>query len=134
MVSEQNNVQTVQQIYAAFGRGDIPAVLAALSDEIEWQVTGPREVSYAGARRGKPQVIEFFTVLAQTVDVERFEPQEFIAQDYTVAVIGVERLKIKATGRVAENRWVMVFTLREGRVVRFREYDDTAAVAAAFRL
>ncbi|MBI2885234.1 MAG: nuclear transport factor 2 family protein [Candidatus Omnitrophica bacterium] len=132
-MSEPKNVQIVQQIYAAFGRGDIPSVLAALSDDIEWQVTGPAEVAYAGARRGRPQVLEFFTALGQTVDVERFEPQQFIAQEDTVVVLGVERLKIKATGRAAENSWVMVFTLREGRVVRFREYDDTASVAAAFR-
>ncbi len=42
-------------------------------------------------------------------------------------------MRIKATGRTAENPWVMAFTLRDGRVVRFREYDDTASVAAAFQ-
>lgn len=32
----QKNVQIVQQIYASFGRGDIPAVLNGLADDIDW--------------------------------------------------------------------------------------------------
>lgn len=132
-MGEQANVETVQQIYAAFGRGDVPAILNAFSPDADWLIPGPPEVSYAGARRGHPEVVEFFTVLAKTVEVQRFEPREFIAQGDTVAVLGHETLRIKATGRVAENDWVMLFTFRDGRVVRFREFDDTAAVAAAFR-
>ncbi len=133
MTIEQQHLQSVQGIYAAFGRGDIPTVLSALADTIEWQVTGPAETAYTGTRRGKPQVLEFFVVLGQTVEIQEFEPREFIVQGETVVVIGHERMKIKATGRVAENDWVMVFTIHDGQVVRFREYDDTAAVAAAFQ-
>lgn len=66
------------------------------------------------------------------MEIQRFEPREFIAQGDQVVVLGEERMRIKATGRIAENRWVMVFALRDGRIVRFREFDDTAAVAAAF--
>ena len=128
----QRNVETVQGIYAAFGRGDLPAVLNAFSDDVEWMVTGPPETSYAGTRRGRAQVVQFFTVLSQTVDIQQFEPREFIAQGDQVVVVGFERLKIRSTGRIAENHWVMIFTLRNGHVARFREYDDSAAVADAF--
>lgn len=31
-----NNVEAVSKLYEAFGRGDVPAVLAALDTEIEW--------------------------------------------------------------------------------------------------
>ena len=132
LAHEQANLQTVQQIYAAFGRGDIQAVLSALSDDVEWTVTGPAEVSYAGSRRGRSEVAQFFVLLSQGVEIQRFTPREFIAHGDTVVVLGDETMRIKATGKLAENPWVMVFTLREGRVVRFREYDDTAAVASAF--
>jgi len=133
MVKEQEYVRLVQEIYAAFGRGDIPGVLSRLSEDVEWDVTGPRETSYAGTRHGKSQVVEFFTVLGQTVEVQQFEPCEFIAQADAVAVVGRERLRVKATGRIVVNEWVMIFTLRNGLIVKFREYDDTEAVAAAFR-
>ena len=126
------NLEIVQGIFASFGTGDIPAVVAALSEDIEWVVSGPRGIPFAGARRGKPAVLAFFSVLGQTVGIQQFEPQEFIVQGDQVVVIGLERLRVKATGRIAENRWVMVFTLQAGRVVRYREFDDTAALAAAF--
>ncbi len=35
-MSEPENVQLIQSLYAAFGRGDIPALLEGLSDSVEW--------------------------------------------------------------------------------------------------
>ena len=32
-----SNIQTVQSIYAAFGRGDIPAILSDLAVGVEWE-------------------------------------------------------------------------------------------------
>jgi uncharacterized protein len=36
-----------------------------------------------------------------------------------------------ATGRKAESDWVHVFTIRNGQVVKFQEYFDTAVAVAA---
>ena len=132
-MTEQGNLQIVQTLFAAFGRGDLAAVLAALSDEIEWYMAGPREVAHAGTWRGREQVAQFFHALGSSVEMLQFEPREFIAQGDQVAVIGAERLRVRATGRIIENQWVIIFTLRNGQVVRFREHGDTAALAAGFR-
>jgi ketosteroid isomerase-like protein len=117
-------------VFAAFGRGDIAQVLERLSEDVQWSVTGPRQTPFAGTRRGRAQVAEFFAALAGSVEIQRFEPQEFIAQGGQVVVVGVETLRFTATGSIAQNPWVMVFTLREGTIVRYREFDDTYAVAA----
>jgi ketosteroid isomerase-like protein len=130
---EQANVRTVQEIYAAFGRGDIPALLGALAEDVEWSVAGPQEVPHAGKRRGRAEVAAFFPVLAETEEFEQFEPREFIAQGDQVVVLGYLRSRVKATGRRYENEWAMVWTLRDGKVTRFRTYEDTAAEAAAYR-
>ena len=131
VVRDQDNVKSVQNIFAAFGRGDIPAVLSALTADVEWTVSGPQAVAFSGTRRGRDQVMQFFVTLGQTVEIQAFEPREFIAQGDAVVVIGMERLRFQATGRVGENHWVMVFTFQDGQVVRFREYDDTYVLAAA---
>ena len=44
---------TVQELYAAFGRGDIPAILAKLADDVVWESEGPAIVSFSGIRHGK---------------------------------------------------------------------------------
>ena len=132
-MSEQDNVRAVQEIFAAFGRGDIPAVVGALSEDVDWQIAAPPAAPYGGLRRGRAQVGECFQQLGATHEFEQFEPQEFVAQGDTVVVLGRERLRARATGRVAENPWAMTFTFRKGQVVCFRTYEDTAAVAAALQ-
>ncbi|CAN5297878.1 MAG: nuclear transport factor 2 family protein [Pyrinomonadaceae bacterium] len=127
------NVHIVEDIFESFGRGDVPSVLAALSEDVEWFIPGPAEIPYAGLRRGRDEVRQFFSALGSAVDFEQFEPREFIAQDDVVAVVGFERGRVRATGKVFDNPWTMIFKLRGGRVTYFRGYEDTAAVAAAFR-
>ena len=127
------HLQAVREIYAAFGQGNLPAVLAALADDVEWRVEGPPAIRYAGTRRGRRQVTEFFAALAEAVEVERFEPRRFIAQGDCVVVLGCEQLRVRSTGRTVRDDWVQVFTFRDGRVAHFREYLDSAAVAEAFR-
>ncbi len=127
------NVHIVEDIFESFGRGDVPSVLAALSEDVEWFIPGPAEIPYAGLRRGRDEVRQFFSALGGAVDFERFEPREFISQDAVVAVVGFERGRVRATGKVFDNPWTMIFKLRGGRVTYFRGYEDTAAVAAAFR-
>jgi uncharacterized protein len=129
---EQNDVRTVHEIYAAFGRGDIPALLSAVAADVEWSIAGQPAVPHAGKRRGRKEVEQFFPVLAATEESEAFEPREFIAQGDQVVVLGYLRSRVKATGRTYESEWAHVWTLRDGKVTRFRTYEDTAAEVAAY--
>ena len=44
----------VKQAYEAFGRGDVPAILNFVADEVDWEFVGSANLPYAGRRR-KPQ-------------------------------------------------------------------------------
>ena len=47
----EQSVEVVKGIYEAFGRGDVPAVLAATADDIEWyQAEG---MPYGGLHHGR---------------------------------------------------------------------------------
>lgn len=133
-MTDQENVQAVQDIYAAFQQDDIETVLQALTDDVRWWVAGsPNSLPYAGTRAGREQVAQFFKVLGETVEFETFEPQEYIVQDEKVVALGRDRRRIKSNNNVAENQWAMIFTLRQGKVTAFRAYDDTEAAASAIR-
>lgn len=43
-MSEAANLETIQAAYAAFGRGDIQALMALIDPQVEWDNPGPREV------------------------------------------------------------------------------------------
>jgi ketosteroid isomerase-like protein len=130
-MSETENERIVKEMYAAFGRGDIPGVLGVLADDIEWRLAGPSELPYAGLHRGRDEVAKFFQTLNQATEFEDFEPREFFARGDKVVVLGHERQRVKATGKVVETEWAMVFTLRGGKIARFHNYEDTHTVVAA---
>lgn len=131
-MSEADNVRVVQKAFEAFGAGDGETFLGLLSEDVEWTIAGPDAVPYAGERRGREGVAEFLQAIGGAVEMERFEPQEFIAQGDKVAVVGFERARVRSNGRAFDNPWVLLFTVRDGKVARFRSYEDTHAMAQAF--
>jgi uncharacterized protein len=121
----------VQSAYAAFNRGDIPAVLDLLSDDVEWKFCGSKGLPYTGTFRGKDEVAKFFASIPEVEDLLVFEPREFISAGEKVAVLGWERSQVRSGGRVFESEWVHIFRARDGRIVRFWRMYDTEASAAA---
>ena len=133
-MSEAQNTKVVQDAYAAFGRGDIPALLGYMTEDIDWQpvIGTAAHVPFSGERKGKASVAEFFKRVAESEDFQQFEPREFVAQGDKVVAIGHYRAVPKATGRTFDSDFVMVFTLRDGKVARYQEFTDSAGINAAF--
>jgi ketosteroid isomerase-like protein len=131
-VSEQDNVAVVQGIYEAFGRGDIPGVLAAMSGDFEMHLPGPSAIPFFGIHRGQAGMGRFFATIAETTEITEFAVDDIVAQGDKVVALGHERAKAKATGRGWETEWAMVWTVRDGKATRLQEYHETAAIAAAF--
>ena len=61
-MSSDDNVKTVQSVYEAFGRGDIPTVLDAVTDDVDWatEVGSDRRHHGGASAHGKAGVDEFF--------------------------------------------------------------------------
>jgi hypothetical protein len=130
-MTEQENVQQVQEVYAAFARGDVPAILDQLTDDAVFYDPGAPEVPHAGRYRGREEVGSYFARIAETMEIEEFAPTEFLAQADRVVVLGSLRARVKDTGRSYDNEWVMVWTLRDGKVAGYQIYEDTARELAA---
>jgi len=64
-------------------------------------------------------------------DILVFEPREFIPAGDNVTVLGWERTRARPSGKVFETEWVHIFTVSDGRIVRFWGMYDTEASAAA---
>jgi len=135
-MTELKNVQTIKEHFEAFGRGDMQSALSIVAEDVDWQSpvtrTQPKEITWAAPRHNREEVIQFFKELADKVQPEKFEVIGFIAQGDKVVVEGRNQGQIKSTGLSYEHDWVMVFTVRDGKIVRHRHYYDTADVLAAF--
>lgn len=129
-----NPIQVVQELYAAFGQADITAILNLLDEQVDWHFVGrPQDVPFAGQRQGHQQMIDFFVTIDQTCEVLEFGPHEVIPMGDHVLALGHEQVRVKATDHIFETDWAHLFTVRDGKVVRLREFYDTAVMAAAFK-
>ncbi|MBD1903932.1 nuclear transport factor 2 family protein [Funiculus sociatus GB2-A5] len=133
-MSEQENIQIVQQMCTAFEQGDIATLLNLLAEDVEWFVAGsPEHAPLAGTYYGRDRVAQIFSTVGEYLELQQFQAQDFIAQGNQVAVFGHALGHVKPTNCPLEYDWVHVYTLQGGKTVKFREYLDTAAIAAAFR-
>ena len=128
------NVTIAQGLYEAFGRGDIPTILAAMGPNIEW--VEPQAPGYpaGGVHRG-PQAVAnaVFGIIPTNYEEFAIVPQEFIDAGDRVIVVGEFQGKGKASGTPFRAPFVHISTFRDGKWVRFQQYTDTGTIAAAIR-
>jgi ketosteroid isomerase-like protein len=129
----QQNKQLVMQAYQFYKEKNIKGILSLNDDKVEWIGQESDYIPFAGSFHGKDQVAQFFSKLDQSQDALKFEPQTFIAEGDKVAVTGLSRWTVKATGQTYDSPWVHIFTIRNGKIVRFEMHSNTAAAEAAFR-
>jgi len=128
---------TVQEIYQAFGSGDIPAILARLADDVSWDAdwkdySAHRApvVPHLAARHGRAGAAEFFTLLGGYT-VHDFAVLGLLSGDDAVAA----RIRVAFTvpgGGTVEDEEIHLWVFDEHGLVRsLRHYSDTAKHRAA---
>ena len=127
-----DNTQQVQAIFEAFGRGDIGYILGQLSDDVRFVSHLDSVVPWTGEFDGKAEVTRYFQALGGSVEVEDHPVTSLVTEDGTVVARGDVTFRVRETGKRGSSSWVYVFTLRDGTVHRFDQYND-AGLAAAFR-
>lgn len=133
------NLETVQAIYEAFGRGDVPAILERLDEDVHWEEWADNQAQAAGVpwllpRRGRSGAAEFFGVVGK-FQFHEFQVHSLMASDQQVAAEVTIDCTIPSTGAHLRDEEIHLWTFDDaGQVVRFRHYTDTAKHIAAARL
>jgi uncharacterized protein len=125
-----SNVETVQKIYAAFGRGDVPAIMENIAEDLvgfSIVADATPEVPWHLQISKRQDVPKFFQALASAADFTRFEPHAFAASgDHVYASVNFD-VTLKRNGKKVSYRNAMHrFTFKNGRVVEWRGAEDTA--------
>jgi len=116
------NAEIVAQAYAAFGRADIPALLALLADDVEW--TSPRTLPHGGEFKGRAEVAMFFEGIGAAWDPLTLEVDQ--VDEIGDLVVGVARADGNLRrGGPAGYGAVHVFRIRNDEIASFHEYVDT---------
>ena len=128
------NIKTVQSMYEAFGRADVPAILDALTEDVDWATdTSSTVAPWYGVRHGKQETASFFRDYGSNMEVQEFTPIDFAANDEAVMTIVRSRATVRKTGKTIEMNLHHYFRFRDGQVCYHRATEDTARIEAALR-
>lgn len=125
-----DNVTFLKSLYDAFGRGDIAAVLGAMSPDIHWYEAESNPYMPSGEAWIGPDAVlnNLFMSLATDWDGFTIHPQAFHGAGDSVIVEGRYTGTFKATGRSMDAQVCHVIDVQGGKVTRFQQYVDTAKV------
>jgi ketosteroid isomerase-like protein len=124
------NVDVVRRIYEADERGDTAAALDLLDPEIEVQYRG-QLIDKAATYHGHAGVRQLMESIRENFDEFHVEVEECIDHDEHVVVALHQRATGKASGAPVDIRIGQVWTLRNGRAVRWRIYRSKDEALAA---
>lgn len=127
-----DNIDRIQRIYDAFGRGDVAFILDQLAEDVAWVTHLDAVVPWSGTFSKRADVQRFFDAIFASVEIDAFEPQEWVADGDTVISIGRFAGHSRTLGKPFDTRWIFVWKLAGGRVRSYEQFHDSA-IAAAFR-
>jgi ketosteroid isomerase-like protein len=132
-MNEKENTALVQQGYNLFSKGDIPGVLKLMSPNVTWELPKLDNVPFTGKFQGVEGVGRFFSALAGSLDILKFEPREFIAQGNKVVVLGESRYRVKERKEEFDDKWADVLTVENGKITSYQQFGDSAQLERAFK-
>jgi uncharacterized protein len=133
--TQATQIDAVNGLYAAFGRGDIPAILELVADDIRWEQWADSfaqraDVPSLQARDGREGAAEFFGAIADW-DVTEFSVLDLAASEKQVIAEIVIEAKLPNGGRFRDEELHLWGFDSDGKINRMRHYVDTAKHIAA---
>lgn len=123
----QEQVNVIQSLYEAFAKGDIPFVLAALDPQVEWWEAENFIYADKNPYVGPDAVLQgVFMRLGGEWDGFAVTPEGVLDAGETAIGHGHYSGTYKKNGERVRAQFAHFFTFRDGKIVKFQQYTDTA--------
>ncbi len=122
----------VDEFFTAFGVGDLDHALSLAHKNIEIVATGPKSVPWYGTYHGRDGFQQFLERLGGYTETEKFSVDRLISEQETVFAAGHLKHRITSTENVFESDWALRCAVRDGAIIEYQFFENTAAAAAAF--
>ena len=121
-----SNADTIRGVYAAFQRGDIPAVLAAMAPDIVWNEAENFPYADNNPYVGPDAILAgVFARLGGEWDGFAVKEEDLIDAGDTIVTLGRYGGAPKATGKKINAQFAHVWRFKNGKIVAFQQYTDT---------
>ena len=145
MKTRKTNKDIVADFFTAFRRWDPETVESFFTDDIIYTVVGDPDgdppldseskqaIPWIGRYQGKAGVRKFIAHLQRNIEVIGFGPQEVIGDGDVIAVFGSFSYRAVSTARRFDSDYAIRIRLKDGKISEYSFYENTYAVATAFR-
>jgi ketosteroid isomerase-like protein len=130
--SADENRRLATELIARFDANDLAGALGMLSDDVNWWIVGRPAEQPAAGDHDKAQITELLRNMGRRLkDGLRMTVTSAVAEGDRVALELESRGELD-NGRVYNNHYHMLVTVRGGKIVEIREYLDTQHVVATW--
>jgi uncharacterized protein len=131
-MSIEQNKQLASDFFASLSAGDIPGALNLMADDATWWIAGkPEQLPAAGDHRKKQIARVFYNMASQMKNGLKMTVKNLLAEGDKVAV-ELESYGELQNGRIYNNQYHVLMTIRDGQISEVREYLDTQHVFATW--
>jgi ketosteroid isomerase-like protein len=129
MSDESSNKNLMLSVVADFKDGHLDPLFAALSPDVVWKATAPREFfRFGGTHRGIAGMREYTALLFSRYHFTRFKVRHVTAKgDQVWGLFDVEALH-QTSGRYVSFDIAMRWTVVDGKITEHQGFFDTAGV------
>ena len=124
----RDNVEVIESLWDAFGRGDLDRVAAGVADDGE--IVFPSTVPWGGSYRGPDGFRQVLDELLSRFAEFKAKPEMILGADDEHVVV-VVNLSGRGKGGRLQTRVVWLYRLRDGKVTRGEAFPDTAGILEA---
>lgn len=144
-MKRRTGAQIVAEFFAAFGRRDLDAATSFFADDAIYTVIGDptgtpplapearRAIPWIGTYHGPAGAREFIGHLQRNIEIIGFGPQDIVDGGDKIAVFGSFSYRAASTGHRFDSDYAIRIVLRHGKFAEYTFFENTYAVAAAFR-
>jgi ketosteroid isomerase-like protein len=130
-MSAEENKRLIQRVFEELERGNAPAFIEVMADDVNWHVTGTTK--FSKTYRGKAELMSELVgpLFGQLDGPLAMTGDRFIADGDYVVVEARGKATTKS-GKSYNNKYCWVFRMEDGRIKEVTEYMDTQLVVTTF--
>ena len=135
MSTATSNLQIAKGMYESFARGDVASVLAACDPAVEWSAAEGHPYQMDGSAWHGPQSVVDKGFSREGQDWENFSikiARLHETEDHVV-MEGRYTGSYRSTGAPLDAQVCHILQFRDGKVIRFQQYIDTAQLQRIMR-
>lgn len=125
----------VAQLFSKIADGTSPAEIAELfSEKVDFYVAGDVDhVSWIGKKNGKEGVAAFYSQIAELIESIQFNIEDTLIKENRAIVLGNLVSLVKKTNNVITTDFAFDIIVKDGKIIRYRMFEDSFAVSEAVK-